>query len=180
MGTFVTLAVVVIAILIIGVVMANSISLKNSDGEIYDNFVSGNSFGSIGANVAVKGVLKSDCLYIYEDWHEDVNVSLPYHKITGVKLTSDVEIIERSKSVAGRAIVGGLVLGAAGALFGGLSGIGSKQERQASNYILISYRPSNDEEEHGILLKVGVSAWSKFMEKLKEKANIVEEKSVGL
>ena len=152
----------------------------DEDGNIFDRFTSGNTFGPIGTNQAVTGVLKHDHLYIYEDWHKDVNVSLPYHKITNVKLTSDVEIIEKSKSVAGRAVVGGLVLGPVGALFGGLSGIGSKQERQASNYILISYRPTPDEEECGILLKVGIGAWDKFMDSLKEKAGIVEQKSVEL
>ena len=152
----------------------------NNEGEIFEKFTSGNSFGSIGSNQAVTGVLKKDCLYIYEDWHKDVNVSLPYHKITDVKVTSDVKIIEKSKSVAGRAIAGGLVLGPAGALFGGMSGIGSKQERQVSNYILISYIPSPGEEEHGILLKVGIGAWSNFMDSLKERANIVKEKSVEL
>ncbi len=171
---------IMLAMIVFCIIMMFTKPLKNEAGEIYDNFVSGNSFGSIGANQSVKGILKADCLYIHHGWDKKINVSLAYHKITNVRLTSDVEIIEKSKSVGGRALAGGLVLGPAGALFGGLSGIGSKTERKVSNYILISYRPSPEEEEHGILLKVGVGAWDKFMEELKKKANISDEKSVEL
>lgn len=153
---------------------------ENSEGEIFEKFTSGNAFGSISANQAVTGVLKKEYLYIYEDWHKDINVSLPYSKITNVKCTSDVEILEKSKSVAGRALIGGLVLGPVGALFGGMSGIGTKQERQASNYILITYKSTPDSEENGILLKVGIGAWSTFMKILQEKANVFPEKSVEL
>lgn len=41
---------------------------------------------------------------------------------------AEYETIEKDKSVIGRAIVGGLLLGPVGAIVGGMSGIGTKQE----------------------------------------------------
>ena len=180
MGTVLFLIIFVVVVGVVGGVMAATVPLKNQDGEIYDNFTTGNSFGSIGGNQAVKGVLKNNCLYIYSTYHPDVNVSLPYHKITNVEMTTDVTIIEKSKSVAGRAVIGGLILGPAGALFGGMSGIGTKQERIANNYILIRYKATPEAEEQGILLKYDIGATNKFVDTLRKKASVEDLKSVEL
>ncbi len=49
------------------------------------------------------------------------------------------DIVKTDKSVIGRAVVGGLILGPLGAVVGGMSGIGSKEEYKNKYYIIINY-----------------------------------------
>lgn len=97
---------------------------------------------------------------------------LPYCQITAADFTSSAKIIAESKNVAGRAVIGGLVLGPLGALVGGASGIGDKKKAIVSYYLVINYRPhGTDDEVKAIILEiVGRSArWDKFLRALKER-----------
>lgn len=172
----------IILIIIVGIIisMSSEQQRKNANGETFEKFVTGNSFGSIGSGRSVTAILEYDQLHIYDNLNKELNVYLNYEKIVDVGLTSNKTIIEKSKSVAGRALAGGVLLGPVGALFGGMSGIGSKTHTEVKNYILISYTSAENNETNGILLEVGLNAWDKFMSELKEKANIVKEKSVTL
>lgn len=60
----------------------------------------------------------------------------------------------KSKSVIGRAVIGGLILGPVGALVGGVSGIGDKKKKisDIDNILYISYE--ENEKEYEILFSV--------------------------
>ncbi len=65
--------------------------------------------------------------------------NLNVDKINVAKFMSETEIKEKSKSVGGRAVVGGILLGPLGALVGGISGVGDKKKKTITNYIIINY-----------------------------------------
>ena len=52
-----------------------------------------------------------------------------YDQLYGIDIVSEDEIKEKSKSVVGRAVIGGLFLGLLGAIVGGMTGLGSKEKR---------------------------------------------------
>jgi len=64
---------------------------------------------------------------------------LEIDKIKLAKIVSEKDIIEKSKSVGGRAVVGAVLLGPLGALLGGMSGIGNKQKTKKTNYVVFNY-----------------------------------------
>jgi len=100
---------------------------------------------------------------------------LKYDTIKKVCFFTEKEIVEKSKSVIGRAVVGGALLGPLGAVVGGVSGVGDKKKTQTDGYIEITY----GEEEKAILLKVvGASlGWSKFYDVLKSKVEKEEKET---
>ncbi len=173
-------SIIAVVCIILTVIFSMNHQRKNENGEVFEKFNAGNSFGSINNGRPITAVLKEECLYIYDSFHKECNVSLNYKKITDVSYTSSVEIIEKSKSVAGRALVGGAILGPVGAVVGGLSGTGKKQERKAHNYILVSYKDSSTGETKGILLEIGLNAYDKFAKDLRKKANLTTDTSVEL
>lgn len=93
-------------------------------------------------------------------------INLMIDKITGATVISEKEIVEKGKSVTGRAIAGGVLLGPLGILVGGMSGIGNKSKTETKYYIVFNYN-SNDGVK--ILsfetMKNDLSYW-KFIDKL--------------
>lgn len=63
-------------------------------------------------------------------------IHLPLNKLTHVSLETEQEIIEKNKSVVGRAAVGTLIAGPLGAIVGGMSGIGTKKKKGKEKAIL--------------------------------------------
>lgn len=64
----------------------------------------------------------------------------PIHQsqIISIKKTSREEIAQSNKSVFGRAVVGGLILGPVGAVIGGMSGMG-KEKIVNKHYLVVNY-----------------------------------------
>ena len=100
-------------------------------------------------------------------------VNLKYEQITGINVTSEEEILEKSKSVTGRAVIGGVLLGPLGAIVGGMSGIGDKKKEKTRYYLIINYK-SKDDEIKVLSFEVtnSLGQWDKFIEHVRKKINV--------
>lgn len=70
---------------------------------------------------------------------KDDVVNLSYSKITNVVYDLQTSIVEKDKSSIGRAIVGGALFGATGAIVGAVSGSGKKEKEVNKFMFVISY-----------------------------------------
>ena len=66
-------------------------------------------------------------------------INLSIDKINRIEIVSEKEIIEKGKSVGGRAVIGGLLLGPLGLLVGGMSGIGKNKTTKIKMFMVINY-----------------------------------------
>lgn len=101
-------------------------------------------------------------------------VTLPYSKITNVVYDLQTSIVEKDKSSIGRAIIGGALFGATGAVVGAVSGTG-KKEKQINNFVfIISYK--NSEQTESFIAFQDVRLWTgrKLSNKLKELCQIAD------
>ncbi len=106
-------------------------------------------------------------------------VVLNYSQIADIALTSETEIEYINKNSIGRALVGGAIFGGAGALIGGVSGIGQKQKKNVYNLIAIAYTPTGSNYIKTISFQI-VGATLKFKEfinQVRQKANLPENKT---
>ncbi|SBV94863.1 conserved hypothetical protein [uncultured Dysgonomonas sp.] len=78
----------------------------------------------------------------------------PIHnsQIISIKTASKGEIVSANKSVIGRAVAGGLILGPLGAIVGGMSGIGSKDKFVDRYYLIINYWDISTKSAQTILI----------------------------
>lgn len=72
---------------------------------------------------------------------------ISYQQIIDMKFISHKQLGTEDKSVIGRAVVGGLLLGPLGAVVGGISGVGSKTKTIGNYYFVINF---NDVYTHRI------------------------------
>ena len=64
---------------------------------------------------------------------------LSIDKINSVRIFTEKEIIEKDKSVVGRAVAGTLIAGPLGTIVGGISGVGSKKKKKNFRIMTINY-----------------------------------------
>ena len=104
------------------------------------------------------------------------SVFLPYLKITGVLLTTEKEIKEQGKSVLGRAALGGILLGPLGAVVGGISGTGKKQNVKYQMALIINYKSNPEDEDVKVISFINNTFGNakKFADMLKTRAKIVD------
>lgn len=67
------------------------------------------------------------------------SVSLNIDKITSARILTEKEIIEKNKSVVGRAVVGTFIAGPIGSIVGGMSGVGNKKKNKSYRTLIINY-----------------------------------------
>lgn len=151
-------------------------STKNKNNERSVNFAAGNDFGAFTQYTAINATLKEDCIFIVSRLNKKMSVSLKYEKIINCEFLSEKDIQEKSKSVLGRAAIGGLLLGPVGAVVGGMTGLNGKKVKEKTRaFIVINYAAGNDEIGIIYLEVVGASLnWRTFLKELKIKANIQE------
>ncbi|MGB7594692.1 MAG: hypothetical protein WBL80_03945 [Erysipelotrichaceae bacterium] len=110
------------------------------------------------------------------------SVYLPYSKIVGVLSVTEKEITEQGKSVLGRAMLGGVLLGPLGAVVGGMSGTTKKTKTSYHPYFIINYKPDMESDEVRVLTFINNGQFnvSKFVNLIKERAGITDQvKSSG-
>lgn len=98
-------------------------------------------------------------------------VSIAMDRLVGVTVANEQEILEKEKekSVVGRAVIGGVLLGPLGAIVGGMTGIGTKtkSKTKSKNYIIINYKSIENELKILSFEIVGASLhWTSFVEEL--------------
>ena len=89
-------------------------------------------------------------------------IELPLNKIINAKLINVEEIEQQSK--IGRAVVGGILFGSAGAIIGAMS---AGEKKKIKTMYIINYT-SNDEEKVIILQEKGNINYFKFQKRLTE------------
>ena len=99
-------------------------------------------------------------------------IKLNYDQITDVFYGLETEVIEKNKSVIGRAIAGGLLLGGVGAVVGGISGTGTKTKKERHFYFIISYTSSTGEDKFIQFEDTRLYKGVKVANKLKELCNV--------
>ncbi len=106
------------------------------------------------------------------------SVYLPLNKVIQAGVVTEQEIIEKSKSVVGRAVLGGLILGPVGAIVGGTSGVGKKEKKVTHAYFIINYQPDPQVDDIKVLTFdiTGALYLNQFTELLQDRAEIVESK----
>lgn len=103
--------------------------------------------------------------------------TLNYNQITDVYYGLETEIVEKNKSVIGRAVAGGLLFGGIGAVVGSISGTGSKEKKERHFYFIISYTSISGEDKFIQFEDVRLYKGVKVAKKLKELCNITDFKT---
>lgn len=90
--------------------------------------------------------------------------TLNVNKITNISMLTEKDIIEKSKSVAGRALVGSVFLGPLGAIVGGMSGIGNKSKSSTTTYIVINYNSNGEKAISFGIMKYSIGYFKLYSE----------------
>ena len=119
----------------------------------------------------IKAELRPDRITFYQSPIGNTKTtSLFYSQILETNFYTETEILEKSKSVVGRSVVGAALFGPVGAIVGGMSGIGSKNEKSVHRFYTITY--VNSKNEPG-LLTFGIDctpcSYNKFDQLLRER-----------
>jgi len=119
---------------------------KDKNSNFYIDLTHLEGIESFSKDTVVCLKLHENELEIKRSFFTKPSAFLNYSQITNAAVVREQEIIEIDKSVVGRAIVGGLLLGPLGAEIGGISGVGKKKKTKYSCYLIINYIPSASEE----------------------------------
>ena len=146
--------------------------LKSKKGSIIsDYFKLTDTLGVYNSGDMVDVALYDDHLIIMSPILKQ-EIKLNYNQITDVFYGLETEVIEKNKSVIGRAVAGGLLFGGIGAVVGGISGTGTKAKKERHFYFIISYTSSNGEDKFIQFEDTRLYKGVKVANKLKELCNI--------
>ncbi|HFC9206790.1 TPA: hypothetical protein ACSQRE_000131 [Clostridium perfringens] len=104
-------------------------------------------------------------------------VKLAFSRIVQFDLIDEKTILEKEKSIFGRAFVGTLLLGTAGTILGGISGMGTKKKIKNEEYLIINYGENVDDMKALTFKVVGATYHlTTFMKALNQYAPFNPEK----
>ena len=119
--------------------------------ELFDNELNGKPFDKVSGATIYFDVKPKGLQITYTRLNTNIRIGVLTENIKWIALESQKAIYEKKdKSVIGRAVVGGLLLGPVGALVGGMSGIGSKNVKVSDypdNLLSICINESENESE---------------------------------
>lgn len=94
-----------------------------------------------GQNIfVIKAELRPDRITFYQSpIGQTKTTSLLYDQIVETAYYTETEILEKSKSVAGRSLAGAALFGPVGAIIGAVSGTGTKKVSKSTHYYTITY-----------------------------------------
>lgn len=99
-------------------------------------------------------------------------ISLSYAQITDIYYGVETELVEKNKSVIGRAFVGGILFSGVGAIVGAASGIGEKTKKVHRFIFIISYENSSGEDKFLEFEDTRMFKGPKLAKKLKDLCDI--------
>lgn len=94
--------------------------------------------------------IKNGIVHISQTSDHAAMATLNLNQITSIGAFTEKEILEKSKSVVGRGIIGGMVLGPVGAIIGGISGTQKKQKNAVRLFLVLNYIPSQSQDVKAI------------------------------
>lgn len=149
---------------------------KNKEISTNLSHIDGIDFYMKGFMVKVSIDDNNKCVVIKPLVEKKDPVKIKLQNIINISVVTDKEIIEKSKSVLGRAAIGGLLIGPLGAIVGGISGTGNKTKNKYTYYMVINYKSeaSNDIKVLSFEIVGGSLKWSKFFKELKSRINTNE------
>ena len=115
---------------------------KTKNGERSVNLIMFDGIEAIPRGMAVSVTLLPDQIEIRQIVGGKARAYLSYDQVVKVGSVNEKEVEEADKSVIGRAVVGGVLLGPLGAVIGSVSGVGKKQKTKYKNYFVINYTAS--------------------------------------
>lgn len=145
---------------------------KTKSGNLSVNFVAVKGtpleYRDAPASIAME-LMEEGIAFKYRLYRKKEPITLEYSQIKRFGKVAETEIIESDKSVIGRAVVGGILLGPLGAVVGAIDGTGTKTKKKTRNFFVINYISSAGEEEALPLEIVDATiGLSKLEEKLRE------------
>ena len=122
--------------------------LKSTKGSVISEFFKPlQDLGPIKADTDVVDVaLYDDHLELKANLKKHEPITLQYSQITDVFYGQETEVVEKDRSVIGRAVAGGLLFGGVGAVVGGMSGVGKKEKKVTRLLFIISYTSKSGED----------------------------------
>ena len=95
-----------------------------------------------------KGIyLQPESADTFRNRYRNIQVVIPYDRIINIRYKdkTGIETETKNKSVLGRALIGGILLGPLGAAVGGMTGVGQKDVTK-SDFLLIHYKKEDGED----------------------------------
>ncbi len=154
--------------------------LRNTKGSIIsDAFKLTEKHGHLSEGLMYDVALYADHLEIRLPLCKD-KTTLLYSQITDIEYGSRTDIVEKNKSIIGRAVAGGILLGGLGAVIGAVSGTGKKEKKETHFYFIISYTSSDGDDKYLIFEDTRMYKGHKLYIKLTELCNINRGGNVAL
>lgn len=107
------------------------------------------------------------------------NFEVPNDRIINFAALSEEDVKQIEKSVIGRAVVGGILLGGLGAIVGGLSGVGTKGKKVIRHFFIINYT-NKDGDTAIVTFENNVNDLKLFADKFSEIIGIAPNKRITL